>query len=74
MKRLLLLSAMLGFSFINNSLFSSGGIVQPEDYYCGYDEKIQDCTWVLEGSACATNANCKKIEINPVDPDNPIEP
>ena len=31
MKKLLLLTVMLGYSFISNSLFSSGGIVQPEE-------------------------------------------
>ena len=65
---------MLGYSFFSNSLFSSGGVVQPEDYYCGYEEEIEDCTWVLEGSACATFDDCKKIIVTPEKPEEPGEP
>lgn len=73
MKRLLLLSAMLGYSFVSNSLFSSGGVsprntVNP---YCGFDIRVFECKMVTEGSVCITYEDCKELDVNT---DNPVEP
>lgn len=37
----------------------------PGDYYCGYEELINDCTWVLEGSVCIADDDCKPIVVTP---------
>ena len=73
MKRLLLLSAMLGYSFVSNSLFSSGGVSPRNtiDPYCGFDDINKECRMVTEGSVCITYEDCKELDVNT---DNPVEP
>lgn len=73
MKRLLLLSAMLGYSFVSNSLFSSGGVSPRNtiDPYCGFDIRVFECKMVTEGSVCITYEDCKELDVNT---DNPVEP
>ena len=76
MKRLLFVSVMLGYSFISNSLFSSGG-VNPRnsiDPYCGFDEINKECKMVTSGSVCITFEDCKELEVTPDDPTKPVEP
>ena len=65
---------MLGYSFFSNSLFSSGGVVQPEDYYCGYDNEFKMCTWVSKGSVCVADDDCKELIVTPEKPEEPEEP
>lgn len=68
MKRKAVFSAILFAMAICGSLHSAvneGGIVTPEDYYCGYEEIINDCTWVLEGSVCIASDDCKPIVVTP---------
>ena len=67
MKRLIIFSAIFFAAAISGNLHSAGpgGIITPEDYYCGYDEDFEDCTWVLEGSVCIADENCKPIVVTP---------
>lgn len=74
MKKMFVFIIMLGYVFISNSLFSSSKAERTVEYYCGYEPLIQACTWVSEGSPCATEENCKELIVDPEDPTNPIEP
>lgn len=68
MKRKTVFSAILFAMAISGSLHSAeneGGIVTPDDFYCGYDVDLRVCTWVLEGSVCIANDDCKSIVVTP---------
>ena len=66
MKRVFVFFAILSAIAVSGNLHSVGTPrVTPEDYYCGYDDGIKDCTWVLTGSVCITHDNCKKLVAQP---------
>lgn len=71
MRRTIVFSVILFAIAISGNLHSAGNEgrvtprVTPEDYYCGYEEEIQDCTWVLEGSQCIATSDCHKLEVTP---------
>ena len=76
MKRLLLLSVMLGHAlFINSSLYS---LVSPQDTgiepYCGFDIRVFECRMVTEGSVCVADDDCKELVVTPEKPGEPEEP
>lgn len=77
MKKIFVFIVMLGYVFINSSLYSLNEI-SPRDTvvepYCGYDPKTFECKMVTEGSACVTYEDCKELDVNPNDPNNPVEP
>lgn len=73
MKRTMTFVAILFTIALNGNLHSAGnegGInprVTPEDYYCGFDTEIKECTWVLSGSVCITYDDCKPLIVGPED-------
>ena len=66
MKRLFVFSAILFAIAVSGNLHSVGTPrVTPEDYYCGYEKSISDCTWVLEGSVCIAYDDCTPLVVKP---------
>ena len=67
MKRLIIFSAIFFAAAISGNLHSAGpgGIITPEDFYCGYDDGMKECTWVLKGSVCIADENCKPVVVTP---------
>lgn len=66
MKRFFIFSAILLAIAISSKLYSVGTPrVTPEDYYCGYEGEIKDCTWVLTGSVCIAYDDCKPLIVEP---------
>lgn len=73
MKRTIAFAAIIFSIAVNGNLHSAGnesGItprVTPEDFYCGFDTEIKECTWVLEGSVCIAYDDCKPLVEKPED-------
>ena len=67
MRRTIAFSAILFAIAISGNLHSAGpgGIITPEDFYCGYDDEMKECTWVLKGSVCIADENCKPVVVTP---------
>ena len=72
MKKMFIFTVMLGYAFINSSLYS---LVSPQDTgvepYCGFDEIDYECRMTTKGSVCITYDDCKELDVNPNNPDNP---
>lgn len=66
MKRMFVFSAILFAIAVSSNLHSVGtSRVTPEDYYCGFDYQMKECTWVLDGSVCIAYDDCTPLIVKP---------